>query len=224
LGAVTSVLGIRAVIDRLLREGAAVARSDGTAHNLFPVAVNAIEGEALREWVKREKAARTIEVGLGYGIAALFACEGLLENGDAAAQHVVIDPYQATRFANCGLQFIDEAGVAELVEYHPQGSEIALPRLLTEGRIFDLAFVDGNHRFEGVFLDLIYLGQLVRAGGILFVDDYHLPSVARAVSFCTTNLGWQVEEVSTEDDLHHWVVLRTARIPLKRSFDHYVDF
>jgi predicted O-methyltransferase YrrM len=110
------------------------------------------------------------------------------------------------------------------VEYHAEESQIALPRLLAEGRRFDLAFVDGNHRFDGVFLDLIYLGRLVHAGGIVFVDDHQLPAVARAVSFCTTNLAWKVEEVSTDDDLHHWTVLRTARVPPERSFDHYVDF
>jgi hypothetical protein len=36
----------------------------------------AAEGEALREWVVRERATRTIEIGLGYGISALFICEG----------------------------------------------------------------------------------------------------------------------------------------------------
>jgi len=214
----------RLVIDRLLRDRTAVARSDGTVHSLFPVAVNGAEGEALRDWVQRENATRTIEIGLGYGIAALFACEGLLASGDPTARHVVIDPYQATRFANCGLQFLDEAGAAELVEYHSEESAIALPRLLAEGRSFDLAFVDGNHRFDGVFLDLIYLGRLVRAGGIVFVDDYQLPSVRRAVSFCTINLGWKVEKLSTEDDVHHWTVLRTAHVPPQRPFDHYVHF
>jgi len=214
----------RQVIDRLLRERTAVARSDGSFHSLFPVAVSGAEGKALREWVKRENATRTVEIGLGYGIAALFVCEGLLANGDTTARHVVLDPYQATRFANCGLQFLDEAGVAEFVEYLPEESEVVLPRFLAEGRSFDLAFVDGNHRFDGVFLDLVYLGRLVRAGGILFVDDYQLPSVARAVSFCKTNLGWKVEEVCTDDDLHHWTVLRTAHVPLQRPFDHYADF
>ena len=215
---------IRGVIERLLRERTAVARSDGTVHDLFPVAVNGVEGEALREWVERENATRTIEVGLGYGIATLFICEGLLANAGAAGSHVVIDPYQATRFANCGLQFLDEAGVAGLVEYRPDESKIALPRLLAEGRTFDLGFVDGNHRFDGVFIDLIYLGRLVRAGGIVFVDDFQLPSVARAVSFCTTNLGWEVKEVSTDDALHHWIALRTAYTLPRRPFDHYVDF
>ena len=118
----------------------------------------------LRDWVTRVGATRTIEVGLGYGISALFVCEGLLRNGDPTAQHVVIDPHQPTRFANCGLQFLDEAGVLPMVEYHAEESQIVLPRLLGEGRSFDLAFVDGNHRFDGVFLDLV-LPRTPRAQG-----------------------------------------------------------
>src|SRR5215211_3140782 len=155
---------VRGVIERLVRDGAAVARSDGTLHNIFPIAVYAAEGEALRDWVLREGATRTVEVGLGYGISALHVCEGLLGNADPTARHVAIDPYQATRFSNCGLQFIEEAGLTDLVEHHAEGSEIVLPRILGEGRSFDLAFVDGNHRFDGVFVDLVYLGRLLRAG------------------------------------------------------------
>lgn len=214
----------RDLLERLVRDGTAVAQADGTRHDLFPVAVSAAEGEALRQWVERERAHHTIEVGLGYGISALFICEGLLANGDATARHVVIDPYQATRFSNCGLQFLDEAGLSEMVQYHAADSQIVLPRLLSEGRSFDLAFLDGNHRFDSVFLDLIYLGRLIRAGGILFIDDYQLPAVARAASFCTTNLGWTLEETSTNDELHHWAVLRTSRVPDTRPFDHHVDF
>lgn len=212
---------VRDVIARLVREGTAVARTDGTLHRLFPVAASAAEGEALREWVSREKATETIEIGLGYGISALHICAGLLENADPTARHVAIDPYQATRFANCGLQFLEEAGVAALVEHHAEESQIALPRFLGEARRFHLAFVDGNHRFDGVFLDLIFLGRLVRPGGIIFLDDYHLPAIARAVAFCLTNLGWTLEDVS---DAHHWAVLRTTRVPDTRPYDYYVAF
>ena len=215
---------VREVINRLVRDGRAVARSDGSEHTLFPVAVTAAEGEALRDWVVRERATQTVEVGLGYGIAALYVCEGLLASGAAGARHVVVDPNQAPRFADCGLQFLEEAGVAALVEHHAEESQIALPRFLGEGRSFDLAFVDGNHRFDGVFLDLVYLGRLVRGGGIVFLDDYQLPAVARAVSFCTTNLGWTVEEVSPPDELHQWAVLRTPAAPPERRFDHFVEF
>jgi predicted O-methyltransferase YrrM len=215
---------VRDVIERLVRDGTAVARSDGTVHDLFPVAVSAAEGEALRDWVRREEATRTIEIGLGYGISALFICEGLLTNGQRAARHVVVDPHQRARFADCGLQFLDEAGVADLVEHHAEESQIVLPRLLGEGLRFDLAFVDGNHRFDGVFLDLVYLGRLVRPGGIVFLDDYQLPAVARAASFFVTNLGWTPEEVSAADELHQWALLRTSPLADMRPFDYFVDF
>jgi predicted O-methyltransferase YrrM len=215
---------IRQVIERLVRDGTAVARSDGSVHTLFPVAASAAEGEALRDWVRREGAAQTIEIGLGYGISALFIGEGLCTNGHATARHVVIDPNQATRFANCGLQFLEEAGLAGLVDYYAEESQIALPRFLSEGRRFDLAFVDGNHRFDGVFLDLVYLGRLLRPEGIVFVDDYQLPAVARAASFFLTNLGWTLEEVSAAGDLHQWAVLRTGSGPDRRPFDYYVEF
>jgi GrpB-like predicted nucleotidyltransferase (UPF0157 family)/predicted O-methyltransferase YrrM len=215
---------VRGVIDRLVREGTAVSRSDGSTHRLFPVAATAAEGEVLQEWVTREDARRTIEIGLGYGISALFICMGLLRNADSNSRHVVVDPHQATRFANCGLQFLEEAGLAPLIDHYAEESQTALPRFLSEGRHFDLAFVDGNHRFDGVFLDLVYLGRLVQPGGIVFVDDYQLPSVARAASFCVTNLGWRLEAESSEDELHQWAVLRTSDAPDTRPFDYYVDF
>jgi predicted O-methyltransferase YrrM len=212
------------VIERLLHDGTVVAWSDGTVHGLFPVAVGAAEGEALREWVLREGATLTIEIGLGYGISALFVCEGLLSDGDTTAKHVVVDPYQAARFGNCGLQVLEEAGVASLVEHHAEESQIALPRFVSEGRRFDLAFVDGNHRFDGILLDLVYLGRLLHPGAIVLVDDYQLPAVARAASFCLTNLGWRLEEVSPVDELHQWAVLRTSTVPDARLFDYYVEF
>jgi len=84
---------VRGVLDRLVRDGTAQARWDGSVHRLFPVAVGPTEGAAIRSWVIRETAVRTIEARLGYGISALFVCEGLLSNGAPEARHVVIDPY-----------------------------------------------------------------------------------------------------------------------------------
>ena len=137
---------------------------------------------------------------------------------------MAIDPFQATRFSGCGLQFLEEAGVAGMVDLRAERSEAALPGLLGDGRVFDLAFVDGDHRFDGVFVDLSYLGRLVRPGGVVFLDDYQLPAVERAAAFFLRNLGWKLEEVSEWDDLHRWAVLRTSTAPDTRPFDYYVDF
>ena len=152
---------VRRVIERLLRDGTVVASSDGSTHDVRTVAVSAREGEALGRWIARENATRTIEIGLAYAVSALHICEGLLASGSEVARHVVLDPAQHTRFANCGLQVLEEAGVSALVEHHSEVSEIALPQFLAEGREFDLGFIDGNHRFDGVFIDLFYLRRLV---------------------------------------------------------------
>jgi predicted O-methyltransferase YrrM len=214
---------VEAVIHRLVVDGKAAARLDGKVHDLFPVAVPPAEGETLRRCVTSTGASSTIEVGLGYGISALYLCAGLLDNGHPG-HHVVIDPNQATRFGECGLQFLEDADVREMVEYYPEGSETVLPRLLGEGRMFDLGFVDGNHRFDSVFVDLFYLGRMLNPGGIIMVDDYQLAGVARAVAFFVNNLGWVIEEQSPTGDKHEWVVIRTATGSDTRPFQHFADF
>lgn len=215
---------IRDVLESVHRTGVVEARSTGESHDVFPVAITAAEGQALREWIVRERASRTIEVGLGYGISTLYICDGILSVDRERAAHVAIDPHQATSFADCGVQLLEEAGVVERVEIHAEDSRLLLPRFAREGRPFDFAFIDGNHRFDGVFLDLMYLGRLVRRGGLLFVDDYHLAAIQKAVGFCVTNLGWGLEEVSEADAHHHWAVIRTAKEPDARPFDYFVDF
>ena len=215
---------VRSVIDRLVAHGRVVSERDGSTHDVRTVAISSGEGEALTRWVLREQATTTIEIGLAYGVSALCICEGLIRSGLPDARHVALDPFQAGRFANCGLQVLKEAGVDFLVEHHDEISQITLPAFLKEGREFDLAFVDGNHRFDSVFVDLFYLGRLLRRGGVIVLDDYNLPGIRRAVSFFLTNLDWRVEEESPREDDHHWVVVRTASTADSRGFRHFVDF
>jgi len=130
---------VREVRERLAAAGTVVAREDGRSRELFPVAIGIKEGLALREWVHKEGALRTLETGLGYAIATLFICEALLANG-SEARHVAADPYQfaglprhKTTYAGVGLQILEEAGVRHLVEFHAEESQIVLPRLSTRG-------------------------------------------------------------------------------------------
>jgi len=222
---------VRNVRERLFAAGTVVAGSNGTPRELFQIAIGLGEGLALRDWVRKERARATLEVGLGYGIATLFICEGLLENG-MDPRHVAIDPYQFTGpdaqrnlFAGIGSENLEEAGIRELVELHCEESQIILPRLLADGRRFDLVFIDGTHRFEGVFLDLIYAGRLVEERGVIFVDDAQLAPVRKAIDFCVANLGWIVEDQGAEGDAHAWTVLRTASQEVfLRQYTPFVDF
>jgi predicted O-methyltransferase YrrM len=210
---------VREVRERLLAGG-----------DLSPIAIGPAEGTALRKWVRREEARRTLEIGLGFAISTLFICEALLENG-GEIRHVAVDAYQfeslpghRTLYGGAGVANLEEAGVRDLVELHVERSETALPRLLSEGRSFDLAFIDANHRFEGVFLDLVYCGKLLPAGAVVLADDTQLPAVRRAVSFCISNLGWTVVDEGAEGE-HEWVVLRTGSPDaFHRPFDSFTEF
>jgi predicted O-methyltransferase YrrM len=110
-----------------------------------------------------------------------------------------------------------------MVTCRPRPSERELPHLLAGSDRFDLAFVDGSHHFDAVFIDLFYLGRLLRPGAIVFLDDYQLPSVAHAASFFITNLAWTIEQATTSPD-HHWIVLRSNPSPDQRPFGHFVEF
>lgn len=214
---------LRILLGELAETGKIVSQVDNQEFEIFPVAIDPVEGQRLRDWVIRESATKTIEIGLGYGLSTLYICEGLLMGGQPKAAHVAMDPHQSG-YENCGLQVLEAAGVLDLVEFFETESQILLPRFLESGRNFDFAFVDGSHLFDRVFLDLIYLGRILTPGSIVFVDDYQMPAIERAVSFCTTNLDWTTEEISPEDKLHQWAVLRTALEPKARTFEDYVDF
>lgn len=224
---------LQQVIDSVVG-GTVTARADGMVRDIFPTAIHPREGEALSAWVARERPASSIEIGFGYGISTLFVFRGLLSNGASAPfRHLTIDPNQVEGFSSVGLELVEKAGLRDHLDFHNDPSELVLPRLLAEGRQFDFAFVDGNHRFDWVFVDLMFLGRLVRGSSVIFLDDYQLPAVKKAVAFCTSNLGWVVEEEGAADakqspgwfpEHHHWVVMRTTVQPRERSFDYFVDF
>ncbi len=219
---------VRAVIESLDRDGS-TSINTGDAKPDFrtvfhTVTITTEEGAALRTWVINKNAARTIEIGLAFGFSALHICEGLLLNGNPDSKHVVLDPWQSSGYANRGLEILEEAGVMPLVEFHYEKSQLALPQFVKDSRQFDLAFVDGNHRFDAVFLDLYYLGHLVRKGGVIILDDYDLPGIERAAAFFIKNLDWTIEETSPSDGEHQWVVLRTSEDEDTRDFRYFVEF
>ena len=212
------------IISKLTEDGFAVATSDGTRHDLFPVAMDPREGMALQEWIRKENPASVIDIGLGYGVAAIHAIKALLETRGDAFSLLTIDPYQDRRFSDLGLQFIGEVGVNNQIEFCKRPSELILPELQRRGRKFDFAIVDGTHRFEGVFIDLFYLDNLMEPNNVIFLDDYQIPGVRKAVAFFLSNMQWAIEEVSEASEIHQWAVVRTRHEPLERTFKDFIDF
>jgi hypothetical protein len=140
--------------------------------------------------------------------------------GTDEPQHLIIDAFQ-DHFHDTGWNAIMGAGLGSLCTLLRERSQIALPRLLSEGLIADAAFVDGSHIFHNVFVDLAYLRNLVRPGGLVILDDCDLPSVATAVRYFERNAGWLEEPIQQGTRIRAY---RLPSPPVEPSFDDFKPF
>jgi hypothetical protein len=53
--------------------------------------------------------------------------------------------------------------------------------MVAEGRRVDLAFIDGLHRHDQVFMEFYFVNRLLRPGGVVLFDDAERPSVKRVI-------------------------------------------
>jgi predicted O-methyltransferase YrrM len=219
---------------------------------LEPVGTQERQGEYIRDLAVELGAKRILETGLGLGLSSLFLCEALLASGDPDVHLVTSDPLQKEIFDDAGLLTLRNAGVDELWEFHRAPSMLVLPRLVDEGlkrpgagadalnlgtvSAFDFAMIDGDHRFEGAFLDIYYAMGLVRPGGLIVVDDYWMPAVRLAVSYFEKNMGLErlpgavdtgkrsVKRLLRKGWKPRAVVLRRPDKVVFRPHDHFVRF
>ena len=209
-----------ATVRRMRRELAEVGPRSTRAEGDFErVSIPARDADALRDLLLVEGARVVIEIGLAYGSSALAIADALV-SGDGGAHHVIIDAYQ-DRFHDVGWNAIVAAGLTDVCSLRRERSQLALPRLIADGLVADAAFVDGSHEFHNVFVDLFFLGELVRPGGLVVLDDCDWPSVATAARYFETNAGWH------EEPIDHETRLRAYRLPNPRvqpSFESFKPF
>ncbi len=156
---------------------------DGIEHKLRPGAVSYERGEFIAQMLARAGAMRTLETGCGSGLSALFILEAIIKNGARGGAHVIMDPEQDSFFQGVGKRNIKDAGAWENVEFHLERSQIGMPRLWDEGRLFDAVYIDGDHKFDGVFCDAYYAHRLLKPGGIIVIDDVWMDAVYLACHF-----------------------------------------
>ncbi|MFP3901466.1 MAG: class I SAM-dependent methyltransferase [Acidimicrobiia bacterium] len=192
-------------------------RADG---DFARVSVPGADGDVLRDLMLAENARVVIEIGLAYGSSALAIAEALVSQEADTAVHVLIDAFQ-DQYHDAGWNAIEAAGLADVCSLLRERSQLALPRLVADGLVADAAFVDGSHIFHNVFVDLFFLRELVRPGGLVVLDDCCWPSVAIAVRYFELNTGWQPEPV------HRGTRLRAYRLPdlrIEPSFERFRPF
>jgi predicted O-methyltransferase YrrM len=144
------------------------------------VAVREVEGEFMHRWVKEHGLNRTLEVGLAYGASAcciMSAHEG---------RHVCMDPFQSD-FGSLGLENLTSLGFRSRADYYPALSQTVLPQLVAEKRRFDFAFIDGNHLYDGIFVDFFYVDSLLDDQGYVLFHDAWMRGTQLVASFIKRN-------------------------------------
>lgn len=209
---------VRAARGKLLADGPRRTRSDG---DFEVVSVPARDADLLRDLLIDEGAHVVLEIGLAYGSSALAIGEALarLDAGERV-RHVIIDAFQ-DQFFDSGWKAVVAAGMDDVSELLRERSQLALPRLVTDGFTADAAFIDGSHTFHNVFVDLYFVREIVGPGGLVVLDDVQWPSVGTAVQYFERNLGWQSQPVRADSRL------RAFRLPEPRpdpSFEHFKPF
>ncbi len=153
------------------------ARPDGS---LVSYALN----EDALKFIARELRPRmvTLETGAGYS-SVLFAAAG--------ADHTVITHTQpeATRISAYCLQ----RGLPSLPKFVVENSDQVLPSL-TLAAPLDFAFIDGGHGFPLPQIDWYYSAKMLRVGGIVGLDDLHIPAVRQIHDFLVGEAEWELIE------------------------------
>ena len=116
------------------------------------------EGDLLARVIASVRPTTSLEVGFAYGVSTLFVCEALAKLGKPA-RHIVVDPFQFSEWKGIGLRNVKSAGYENYLELREQRSEVALPRLLEEKTVLDVAIIDGWHTFDHAMVDFFYVNN-----------------------------------------------------------------
>lgn len=67
------------------------------------------------------------------------------------------------------------------IRFLNSNSDLALKKLINEGKMFDLIIIDGGHTYEVCFDDIKYSLELLKDNGIMIIDNLEIDSVNEAV-------------------------------------------
>ena len=142
------------------------------------------EGKTLYDLVMSLKCKNALEIGMAFGLSALFMCIGLKKtNGKLTS----IDPNQDTKWENIGTLNIKRAKLQKHHNVIIGKSYNELPKLLNKKKKYELIFIDGWHTFDYCLIDFFYSDLMLKIGGVIVIDDVLHSGVKKVVAYIITN-------------------------------------
>lgn len=200
---------MNSVLSEILETGVTKTASGSSTVQLHS-SISASEGQFLQKLVRELDPTVSLEVGLAYGISALYICDAL--NARDGTQHIAIDPNQTgaidpnehrtsrgDSWGGIGMANLRRAGYGAIVRLIEAPSYRALAELEVSGQRIDFAFIDGWHTFDFTLVDLFFIDRMLNVGGVVAFDDASWPAIRKVCRFVRTNLAYSVLRVDGSD-------------------------
>jgi predicted O-methyltransferase YrrM len=150
------------------------------------------DGLSILDNIDNTKELHILEIGSFEGKSTVWFLENILKNNNSTI--TCVDPWSnysqdqdslnsyfkqenewdltERKTKEIFLHNIVESGNSRKVIIKQGFSDKILPSLITEQKIYDIIFIDGNHTAPYVMMDSVMSWPLLKKGGILMFDDY----------------------------------------------------
>lgn len=173
------------------------------------IPINKEEGEYIYHFLRAHPSVgKTLEIGLGYGVSAIYIASATHKI------HTIIEPSRQSTYTDVAISNLKRLSLVNNCRYYWQPSHTALPLLLQKKETFDFAFIDGDHKYDSVFIDFYYIDLLLNIGGYVIFHDIQMYSIQTVLKWIQTNKKNYIVEKNpspflavvrkTGTDTRHW--------------------
>jgi predicted O-methyltransferase YrrM len=144
----------------------------------------------LYNFISNKNIFNVLEIGMADGMSTIAIMKSLLENSNKmnkAISLTSIDPYQKKYWNNNGVNNLKKFNIDEFHTLIEVPDYLALPKLIEEGKKYDLIFIDGQHTFDHVLLNNFYADILLNKTGHIINDDFWMPSIKKVHEYISNN-------------------------------------
>ena len=138
------------------------------------------EAQFIYDFIKSHGIKKTLETGFAYAKSAAHII------ASTQSRHIAIDPFQ-DHYQRLGIKNIAALGFEKFLELREDYAHNVLPELIREKEKFEFIFVDGDHKFDGEFIDFYYADLLLESEGFILLHDTWMRSTRLLMKFISTN-------------------------------------
>lgn len=138
------------------------------------------EAQFIFEFIIKHEIKRTLETGFAYAKSASHIIAATKQ------KHIAIDPFQ-NDYKRLGLKNIEKLGFKDYMDFREDYSHNVLPELIKKGEKFEFIFIDGDHKFDGEFVDFYYADILLENNGYILLHDTWMRSTRLVMEFINSN-------------------------------------